>query len=247
MSFSASLGDIIATRQICKTLIATGDATISSPRANQAFKQLNILLSDLTSILTHIQTRTELARKPLEDQLKEGLSRVRRDVQAFTEASQKQTLHTSKIANVDSTKKEIEACIDCVSKDARLLEALIGQVFSARDTTPNEEVLLPTTASLEANSSEDNRIRQWLTGWHNEDVHARLVGIRYEHTGSWILENTEFQIWKNSPASFLWLSGRRTYPFSQVVALANHRLSRIWEECAQVSHSNVKSPEPWMI
>jgi hypothetical protein len=52
-------------------------------------------------------------------------------------------------------------------------------------------------------------IATWLTAPDPSNTHNRLLGEHHNGTGSWFLETEAFQVWKDTPASCLWLYGIR--------------------------------------
>lgn len=236
MSFGFSVGDIIATTQLCRLVVeetfsAKQDSSSSSPRAIEALNRIQSSLDKLTDDLTSSKLSKVLTQESFQQPLRDGLSQIRRDVQEFSEISRKQ----KSVRNFPKI-QEVEACIDRLSENEAKLQYLLYQVIS----TNSQEVLLSIeTFSLANSSEEDSKIRQWLFRSEQEEHHALLVSSREEQTGLWILENPRYQIWKDSQNSLLWLWGIRMQNSFKKIALTNDRSSWIREECTEVNHSPV--------
>ncbi len=230
MSFRFSVGDIIATAQLCRSVIAETlsgklDSSNSSPRAIQVLKRLQWSLDRLADGLTSSESIEMLAQQNFGKPLRDGLSQIRRDVEAFSEASKKQrrvrgslrSLHGRAWASIHSSSKEVEACIERLSEASVNLSLLLSFVSYTNSQEPrlSTETLsqnVSHTLSLVNSFGEDTKIRQWLfrsEQWEQEERHAQLVSSREEQTCLWILEDPRYQIWKNSQNSLLWLWGMR--------------------------------------
>ena len=196
---------------ICKDLIAAEDFSTPSRHAIQTNRQLSTLLSNLSDAFKIDCSGKVFASGEAQATPAGMLSGIRRDMQAFAEASHKQIRRTGNRSG-PLVRGEVEADIlDRLSERNVELQAWLKR------TTDPEAILLPTKTASEANSSEEkNRIRQWLGGPHNEAIHAEFVSRRRQGTGSWILKIPQYQMWKDSRASFLWLSGIRMPPLTAI-------------------------------
>ena len=58
------------------------------------------------------------------------------------------------------------------------------------------------------------KIRQWLSPPDPSSNHNAACKKRQPTTGAWFFESLQFEEWKSSPNSFLWLHGIRKYMFS---------------------------------
>ena len=194
MSFRFSVGDIIATAQLCRSVIAETlsgklDSSNSSPRAIQVLKRLRWSLDRLADGLTSSESSKVLAQESFQQPLRDGLSQIRRDVEAFSEASRKQTRVRFSQGSTNGRarrKEQVEACIDQLSEEKAKLQNLLYKATLFNDTSHSKEVLLSIetlsqTLSLANGSGEDSKIRQWLFRselWEQEERHAQLVSIR---------------------------------------------------------------------
>ena len=212
MSFGFGLVDFIALCQLCRDVRSSGVLLKSSFRANHTLRLLGATLSEFVDTFKgNDVSALEPFLSPLN---RDGLFQIRRDIQALVEVSQKQKRCIITKASLTASRRETEACVDRLSEGEVNLRALLSRAISAKDTTCNQEVLLPTWTSMKANSSEENRrIRLWLAGSNNDDIHARLVSECQERTGLWILEDPGYLMWKTSQSSFLWLYGIRIPSF----------------------------------
>ncbi|KAL8673773.1 MAG: hypothetical protein Q9168_001834 [Polycauliona sp. 1 TL-2023] len=61
-----------------------------------------------------------------------------------------------------------------------------------------------------AQSTEQSRMLQWLSGEDPSISHNRAVQRKQEGTGSWYLESSSFRRWRSSPHSLAWLYGIRS-------------------------------------
>lgn len=61
------------------------------------------------------------------------------------------------------------------------------------------------------------KIHQWLSPPDPSLNHNAACKKRQPTTGAWFIEGDQFDKWKRSSNSFLWLHGIRTYTFSEIV------------------------------
>jgi hypothetical protein len=64
-------------------------------------------------------------------------------------------------------------------------------------------------------NSRREKIHQWLSPPDPSSSHKAACKRRQPTTGAWFVEGRQFEEWKISPNSFLWLHGIRKYIFSQ--------------------------------
>lgn len=208
MSFGFSVGDLVATAQLCfeaasKIYSVTRDSSSSHTREIETLKRLTNSLNEVIDVLTSTQSNKVLAQEEFQIPLRDGFAQIRRDIESLSQSTKYHDL--------------IEAN-GLLIEDAANLTKLLSLATNAKDTTSNQEILLTIEAlSVATTFKEDIQIRQWLLGSDNESLHHALISDCAEGTASWILKDEAYCEWKSSRNSLLWLRGGRTPPFPQVL------------------------------
>lgn len=68
----------------------------------------------------------------------------------------------------------------------------------------------PTSSTSEMLSAAEklNIILGWLNAWNCKEMHKRTSLLRQPGTCTWLPNTNEFQTWRNTKDSFLWLHGK---------------------------------------
>ncbi len=214
MSFGFSVGDFVATSQLCFSIY--NDSKFSNSRATSKIKNLSKSLSLLGYILTSNESNNLLTQEEFQKPLRDGLTRIRRDLQAFEKTSQSWTDNPPSLSRArrrskqNDLAKKIEAQIDQLSEDTDKLRDLLEKAAFSKANTSNQELLLSIRSLAIADSAEeDSKVSQWLAGSSQEDVHTALVSMIGEQAGAWTPNVSGYEQWKHSQNSLLLLWGIR--------------------------------------
>ena len=239
-SFGLSVGDVVATSQLCSSVLESLNANTAvssrfSARANHELKLLLKSLSKLTHSLTFDSSRNLLARELFQKPLRNGLAQIRSDLEAIGNALYRFKAPEKRFfrSGGSSREKETQFLIDRISEEnAKLLDLLTKTIF-AEETTRSQEILSSLTTLGEIdNSLDDIKIGLWLAGSGQDELHTGLISQLEEETGSWILKDEGFLEWKDSSRNTpLWLWGIRMSSYLCILSMTNGTTSWFREEC----------------
>ena len=61
-----------------------------------------------------------------------------------------------------------------------------------------------------------SEILRWLDAWGCASKHEDTLELRQPDTCTWLPDINEYKKWRSVDNPFLWLHGKRTYPFFQI-------------------------------
>jgi hypothetical protein len=77
--------------------------------------------------------------------------------------------------------------------------------------------------SSDAETALKEKIAKWLSPPDPSITHNRLLVEHHKGTGNWFLKSETFKIWRQTPASCLWIHGIREFVCSAFSGLTRGR------------------------
>ena len=214
MSFGFSVSDTVATSQLCFTVLKALNAVYSSETRDRLMVELRGLQSSLSILpesLKPDEVNHVLSQERFQEPLRNALSKIRRDLLALENLlSRRRFLLLHRVL----AEQKLELHVETISGDRQILHSLLDAASLARDREILSSLRTWTIKSDKSSVEETINIQNWLAGTHQVEKHLRLTEKHGESLGDWILTESKYREWLDSPGSFFWLSGIRTssYP-----------------------------------
>ena len=148
--------------------------------------------------------------------------------QGVAELRQKSDVIQTKVVatatEVAAARADIAANRNKASHDKNILASAIDQgvtgLSQKSDATHTKVIatateVAATRADVAANRAEELRINivQWLSSTDHSSNHYAAIRKHQPTTGGWVIRMAEFENWKQTQNSFLWLHGKRKFQF----------------------------------